>query len=232
MSSEKECAANFKPSYTGIRDDVLNLVPGDALRVLDIGCGTGALGERVKRRNNAEVVGVEIDRRMASVAEGKLDRVIVCDVEGEDFKDGLESSYFDCIIMADVLEHLRNPWDVLKSVAPFLKTGGSVIASIPNVRHYTTIGSLVIGGRWPYRERGIHDKAHLRFFTLRNIREMFECADLTIVGIRRKYRIIERFHPLNRYSKLFAIPLVRDFFTFQYLIVAEKGVGEHEGNKQ
>ena len=97
-----------------------------------------------------------------------------------------------------------------------------VISSIPNVRHYSTVVSLLFKRYWPYRERGIHDKTHLRFFTLRNIQEMFFAAGFKIIQIKRKYRIIEHPHYFNKFSNFLALPLIKDFFTFQYLIVAKK----------
>jgi len=231
MSSVSKDMADFNPSYIGPRYDILSMVPNEARRVLEIGCGIGALGEKIRQRNNAEVTGIEIDERMAGVAKGKLDRVIIGDVEENYLRQGLAPRYFDCIIFADVLEHLKNPWSVLKDITVFLNDNGSVIASIPNVRHHTTIRSLVFGGHWPYRERGIHDRTHLRFFTLKNIRDMFEHANLSIVKISRKYRIVESSHPLNRYSKCFAVPLIRDFFTFKYLVIARKAAGEPRRHK-
>jgi len=160
---------------------------------------------------------------MAKVAKEKLDRVIIGDIEKLNLTDYLAANYFDCIVFADILEHLKNPWDVLKSVTSFLSDEGVVIASIPNIRHYTTIINLLFRGYWPYRERGIHDKNHLRFFTFKNIKTMFNDAGINIISIKRTYRIIERPHRLNRFSKYFAFIPFKEFLTFQYLIVAKKG---------
>ena len=95
-----------------------------------------------------------------------------------------------------------------------------VVASLPNIRHYTTIRTLMFQGYWPYRARGIHDRTHLRFFTLRNIRELFASSGLSIRKLDRNYRIIERPHRLNRIAPLLALPLLREFFAFQYLVQA------------
>ena len=212
--------SKFNPSYIGRRADVLALLPGNAGKILDIGCSTGALGEQIKQRGPAELVGIEVDEQMAKVAAGKLDRVITGDIEKMDLKELLPANYFDCVIFADTLEHLKDPWNVLKKITPFLNDNGIVIASIPNVRHYSTIFSLLFSGRWPYRDRGIHDRAHLRFFTLKNIKEIFQGAGLEIVGLRRNYRIIE--HEQHGFSRYFALPLLKDFITFQYLVAAKK----------
>lgn len=221
----------FNLSYIGRRDDVLSLIPDDASRVLDVGCSIGVLGEQLKQRFEAEVVGIELNEQMAKVANEKLDRVILGDLDKINLEDYLLPKYFDCIIFADILEHLKNPWDVLKSATSFLSDEGVVIASIPNIRHYTTIINLIFRGYWPYRERGIHDKTHLRFFTLKNIKELFQYADLKIIQLKRNYRIIERPHSYNRFSKYFRFPPFREFLVFQYLIVAkkeEKGWGKDE----
>lgn len=216
-------SSDFNPSYIGKRDDILNLLPDNVWKVLDIGCSAGALGEQIKRRNNSvEVIGVETDKQMAKFAKKKINRVIMGDIERINLRDYFTPDYFDCIIFADILEHLKNPWKVLKNTAIFLNNGGVVIASIPNVRHYSTIINLLLKGYWPYRERGIHDKSHLRFFTLKNIREIFQNADLKIVRIERNYRIIERPHQFNRFSKYLAFPPFKGFITFQYLTVAKK----------
>lgn len=220
----------FNPSYIGQRSNILNLIPDTVHNVLDIGCSVGALGEQIKKLHNAIVVGIESDEQMAEIAQKKLDSVSIGDVENICLDDHLTQNSFDCIIFADVLEHLRNPWNVLKNIIPFLHNEGVIIASIPNVRHYTTIMTLAFMGYWPYRDRGIHDRTHLRFFTLRNIKEMFAGADMKIIRIERTYRIIETepegiFKYLtyfNRFSKYSSIPFLKDFLTFQYLIVAKK----------
>ena len=124
------------------------------------------------------------------------------------------------LIFADVLEHLTNPWEVVRVAKKHLHPEGSIIASIPNVMHIDTIYHLAIKGYWPYRERGIHDKTHLRFFTWKNIRELFENEGLSIDKVETNYRIVERIHRINRFSKIFALPGIKNYFAFQYLIRA------------
>lgn len=209
-------------SYIGHRNDILRLVPQRTEKVLDIGCSIGTLGQDIKAKTNAEVIGIELDTDMAEIAKQKIDQVIIGNIENIKLNDYFVHSYFDCIIFADILEHLINPDIVLHRTVPLLSDKGVVIISIPNVRHYSTIFSLVVKGSWPYRERGIHDKNHLRFFTLRNIREIIFNSGLEITTIRRNYRIIEESHKINKFSKYFAFPFVKEFITFQYLIVARK----------
>jgi 2-polyprenyl-3-methyl-5-hydroxy-6-metoxy-1,4-benzoquinol methylase len=209
-------------AYTQTRDNVVALIPDGAQRVLDVGCSVGAVGERIKARAMTEVIGIEVDSKMAEAARTRLDRVIIGDVENIDLGDYLEPEDLDCILFLDVLEHLRDPWRTVRETVRYLRQGGLVIASVPNVRHYTTIYSLFVNGRWPYRDRGIHDWNHLRFFCLRNTREMLEEAGLTICSVKRNYRLVERPHRLNRFSKWLAVPIVREMLTFQHLVVSTK----------
>lgn len=213
---------SFNPSYVGPRKDILNLVPGNVGKVLDVGCSVGALGGQIKKKFGAEVIGIELDEKMAKAARKKLDKVITGDLDEINLNDYLKPHYFDCLIFADVLEHLKDPWCVLKNSLKFLGDEGVVIASIPNIRHYTTLFNLLFQGNWPYRERGIHDRTHLRFFTLKNIRKLFQEANLEIVLLERSYRLIERPHRYNRFSRYLAFPLFKEFLAFSYLIVAKK----------
>lgn len=217
-----EMERNFNASYVGLRDDILSLIPRKVQRILDIGCSTGALGKKLKQENDVEFVGIELNEEMAVIAKTNLDKVIIADIEEINLSDYFVSEYFDCIIFGDILEHLKEPWTVLKNITEVLSEEGVVIASIPNIRHYTTIIELVVKGHWPYRERGIHDRSHLRFFTLKNIIEMFENSGLKISRIDRNYRIVETPHPYNKFSRFFALPIIKDFLTFQYIIVANK----------
>ena len=212
--------SNFNASYIGLRNDLLRFIPFNAKKVLDVGCSTGQLGLDIKQLTNAEVIGIELSKEMAEVAAQRIDKVIVGDIEKIECKEKLKDSKFDIIILADVLEHLKDPWLVLKTIKDYLEPQGQIIASIPNIRHINTIFNLVFKGYWPYRERGIHDKTHLRFFTKKNILELFENAGLNINEIETNYRIIERPHRFNRFARSIAMPGIKSFLAFQYLVQA------------
>ena len=212
---------NLNPAYTGGRPDIENLVSPTAKLVLDVGCSNGTLGAAIKARTGAQVVGVELSSTMAAEASNRLDRVFVDDAAAV-FATGKLAEYkFDTIIFADVLEHLVDPWLVLQTATKYLTPEGTIIASLPNIRHIDTIYNLVVKGKWPYRDRGIHDRTHLRFFTKHNIIELFNSAGLVINRIETNYRLIEKPHSLNRLAKFIALPGIRNFFAFQYLIQAQ-----------
>jgi 2-polyprenyl-3-methyl-5-hydroxy-6-metoxy-1,4-benzoquinol methylase len=205
-------------AYTGSRPDVRALVPPPARRVLDLGCATGALGAALKERG-AEVVGVEVDRAHAREAERRLDRVVVADAEQIDGSLGR----FDCVVAADVLEHLRDPWAVMRLVAgELLEPGGTVVVSLPNVRFFETFWQLGVRGRWPRRDLGVFDAAHLRWFTRRDAVDLLEQAGLRVELVQPLIRV----RPIgSRFDRLFrwlaGTPL-EGFFAFQYLLVGRR----------
>jgi len=211
----------FKQSYTGPRGDLARLVPASCRSFLDVGCATGELGASLKRaRPGAHVVGIELDAAMAAEAAGKLDRVLTGDAGT--MLDELVGERFDCVLCGDVLEHLVDPWDVVRRLAELLEPGGYIAASIPNVGHLDTLVSVFLRRRWPYRERGVHDRTHLRWFARRNVLDLFGQAGLEIVELRRNVRIVERPHGLNRLARFAALPGLRDLLTFQFLVLARR----------
>ncbi len=144
-------------------------------KVLELGCASGAFGAALKARYpQATVVGIEAGRAAAQAAAARIDRVIVSRIEDLDFEAaGLTGAQFDTLVVADILEHLLNPWETLVRLKALLAPGAQVLASIPNVRNAILIAALAVNGRWQYRERGLLDITHLRFFTLEEIRRMF-----------------------------------------------------------
>jgi methionine biosynthesis protein MetW len=167
-----------REAYESARPDVQALVPHAARRILDLGCASGELGAALKRRQGAEVVGIEIDPAYARDAAQRLDRAICATAE-----EGLADSSlgrFDCIIAADVLEHLVDPWDVLRRAAALLEPGGTAVVSLPNVRYLLTFWRLIRGGRWPREPAGPFDATHLRWFTPLDARELLAQAGLTV----------------------------------------------------
>lgn len=212
--------APFNRSYIGQRPDVAALVPPSARSILDVGCSVGSLGAFLQERNHARVTGIEHSPSMASHAAQVLHRVIVGDAQEVLTQGELPSRPFDAIIFADVLEHMSDPWTTLQVSLKHLSRHGTIVASIPNVRHFDTIYHLLFRGVWPYRDRGIHDRTHLRFFTRQNIEELFGQAGLCIQELRANYRLIERPHRINRLAPFVAIPGLKPFLAFQYLISA------------
>ena len=203
-------------SYTTPRPDLLPLLPPTARRVLDVGCSNGAFGADVKRRLGSTVVGIEIDPGFASEAAQRIDRV-VCDDALVALAE-LRDERFDCIVCADVLEHLVDPDAVLTALTGLLSPRGTVVVSLPNVRFYDTFVQLGVRGRWPERDRGVHDRTHLRWFTDANARALFHRAGLHVVRSSVNYRLRDRPDArINRFAPRVARGPLRPFLAYQLL---------------
>lgn len=199
--------------YAIRRDDLINLVPQGDHKILEIGCGVGNTGLALKNLGKAkEVVGVELFSKAAEEAKSKIDEVITGDIEKLDLP---YKEYFDYIICGDVLEHLLDPWSALKKLKKYLTPKGYLIASIPNIQYWRVIRDLLLLGKWEYKNAGILDSTHLRFFTHREIIKLFQSADFQITKISSK--IAGKSKIFNRLT----FKIFNDFLAFQFLIVAK-----------
>ncbi len=153
---------------------LLEFIDGAPKCALDLGCAMGHFGAELKERfPGVEVIGIDANRAAAAVAATRIDRVICDRLDNLDFAaHGLGN--VDAIIAADILEHVPNPWRLLERLRSVLAPDGQLLASIPNVRNLVLLSELVQDGRWSYRPEGLLDITHLRFFTLFEMRRMFE----------------------------------------------------------
>lgn len=206
-----------KKAYTGLRSDVIALIKERPCNVLDVGCSNGVLLDYLKKQIGAlYAVGIEYDSALAAEAISRADKVIVSDLDNFDIET-LGDTKFDLIVFADVLEHTKEPYIVLKKVLKLASGNAQIVISLPNVQHWTVIKNLFIG-QWPQRERGLFDKTHLRFFTLRSIQELAVASGLEIEEIHRKYRITDSPSKINLFSKLFALGPLKPFLVYQYIV--------------
>ena len=156
------------------RMELLGLLDMPFRTVLEIGCGGGATGKMIKQQYpGTTYIGVEIDREAAGEARKVLDHVVTCDVERFTLEDaGIPLQEVDLVILADVLEHLYDPWKLLRSLHAHLRPEGAVVASIPNAQNVRLLQNLV-NGFWTYGNQGLLDATHIRFFTMIEIGRMF-----------------------------------------------------------
>jgi SAM-dependent methyltransferase len=176
--------------YEGKRPEMLQYIPADTHTTVEFGCGYGEFSRLVKEKFGAEAWAVEIDPTAAREASRRLDRVI----QGDALTSlvHLPDRHFDCAIFCDVLEHLVDPYSLLRAVQAKLTSRGVVVASIPNVRYYRAFVKFAVHGDWRYEDHGILDKTHLRFFTRKSIIDTFEQLGYTIL-------VLDGTHPTRRW---------------------------------
>ncbi len=147
-----------------VRDDLLCLVDQAPKRVLSLGCGTADTECELKRRFGSEVWGVDFVADSLLRAGQRIDRVIRADLE-QDALDEIPDRYFDLVLCADVLEHLRFPEALLVRAVHWLRPGGQLLVSVPNSAHYRCLRQLVWERDWRYTDGGLFDRGHYRIFT-------------------------------------------------------------------
>lgn len=178
-------------------DDLAQLINGYGLRVLEVGCATGVTGKMLLDTGKAKwVTGVEYLPEYGEIARSVLDEVYIGDIEEMTFD--WDAKRFDCFVFADVLEHLGDPWCLLKRLRPFLADDGIVVASIPNVKHWPVMTDLIFHDDWKYSEWGVLDITHLRFFTRRSAARLFSETGYSVQSITpyfngRRYSLPNRF---------------------------------------
>jgi SAM-dependent methyltransferase len=156
---------------------ILELVGGPGRRVLDVACGPGHIGSRIRELGN-HVVGVEVSAEASEAAKAVLDEVHSFDIEGP-WPDNVLGQSFDVIVLGEVLEHVFDPVAVLKSAQQVLAPGGRVVITTPNFLVW--IARLqVLFGRFRYQRYGLFDFGHIRWFTYDYLRQVIRDAGLVI----------------------------------------------------
>lgn len=158
--------------YANIRHEMLPYVPKNVKKVLEIGCGDALFGQKLKDMYGCEVWGIELFPESAKQAAKNIDKVLTGDVHK--LVKTLPDNSFDCVVGNDIFEHLEDPYEVLRELRKKLKKNGTIVSSIPNVRYFHNLYDLLMGKNWDYRDAGILDKTHLRFFTINSIPKMFQ----------------------------------------------------------
>jgi 2-polyprenyl-3-methyl-5-hydroxy-6-metoxy-1,4-benzoquinol methylase len=169
------------PAHDVANRDVLALIHRDATRVVEVGCSSGALAKAFLAVNpGCEYVGIDIDPDYAQMASASCTRTIAANIELLD--DGVFDTLFpsSCWVFGDILEHLYDPWAVLRRIRAKLSAGASVVACIPNAQHWSMQARLNCGAL-QYEEAGLMDRTHIRWFTKTTVIELFNSAGLQIV---------------------------------------------------
>jgi len=205
--------------YAFVRREIEPLLPARADHALEVGCGQGGTLAWLKDRGiAARTTGIELDATSAAAARRYVDQLIEGDAEAA--IDSLPTGSLDLVLCLDVLEHLVDPWKAMARLSRALRPGGTVIISVPNVRHYSVAFPLLWSGRWQYEEAGILDRTHLRFFTRDGAAALLTGAGLepdggidTGLEVRRKREL---------WKPLLARSAWRDLGVFQFVMRGRK----------
>lgn len=215
------------------RQELLSQITSEPKLVIDIGCNTGASCEWIKQKfPNCTTVGIEINPHAVSMAEKHVDILIQKPVDNISWDDhGVAPGTVDVILIADVLEHLENPWLTLSGLKELLSPNGIVLASIPNARNLWLIDHLSTGS-WTYTNDGLLDATHLRFFTRKEIERLFKKTGYSIQAIHhnldpRLVSLLDSGHnsPLIETEKIILKDVSQeeriDLATLQFLVKAQ-----------
>jgi 2-polyprenyl-3-methyl-5-hydroxy-6-metoxy-1,4-benzoquinol methylase len=216
--NETQKAPTAREGYHNLaREEVLRLAPVGQHNVLDVGGGIGANASFLKSSGKAHrftVVDLVAHERLPDV-----DAAYSGDLEDPALirKVGEEEGPFDLILCLDVLEHLRDPWSVLRSVEEHLKPGGTLLVSVPNMRNYKLVLPLLLFNRFDLTDRGIRDRTHLRWFVRSSAIDLVEQTGL------RVSEIVDHFDgPKKRLFNLATLGVFRSFLVLQFYISAIK----------
>ncbi len=197
--------------FNNVRNDIIDFLPLKIKHVLDVGCGSGQTGSKIKELfSEAEVIGIELNPEAGKVAQTQIDKIIIGNLEELEFD--FPDEYFDCIICADILEHLKDPWSTLNKVSRCLKSDGVLIVSLPNLRHIVPILKIIFD-RFKYEKSGILDNTHLRFFTYYTMMDMFNSCNLRVIDHKTNKSRSWKFFILN----IVSLGLMKNFFVFQHI---------------
>lgn len=162
--------------------DLLAFIPVNSKRLVEVGCSSGALAREYKKINiDSHYTGIEISALAAELAKRYCDTVLLADIEHNSGKLLSKLSAADCWIFGDCLEHLRDPWALLRNIRNSIHKDASVVACIPNAQHWS-LQMRLNSGEFRYEEIGLMDKTHLRWFTRTTMVELFSLAGFQIVA--------------------------------------------------
>jgi 2-polyprenyl-3-methyl-5-hydroxy-6-metoxy-1,4-benzoquinol methylase len=197
-----------------VRTEVLPLVPAGTGTLLDVGGGSGGTAARLKELGRATRVGV-VDLVAGSAVPG-IDFAYAGNLEDPDVLDRVIEAEgpFSVILCLDVLEHLVDPWRVVERLHKALVPGGVIVASLPNVRHYTAVLPLMFRNSWRLEDRGILDRTHLRFFVRQTAIELMTHSGLVLEEVKATPAEARRI----RLFRALTAGLFNSFTDLQYLV--------------
>lgn len=208
--------------------DLFSLIPTRCKRIIEVGSSSGVLAREYKKLNPAcHYTGIEIDAEYAALSRRFCDAVLCGSIENLD--DITFASLFpsDCWIFADVLEHLVDPWSLLKRIRDKISSEISIVACIPNAQHWS-IQAKINCGQLFYKDSGLLDRTHLRWFSRLTIFELFKSTGFQVIeGAPRIFPHMEPDEKIRAAIRTMAEAIgadvetsVRDALAFQWIVRA------------
>jgi 2-polyprenyl-3-methyl-5-hydroxy-6-metoxy-1,4-benzoquinol methylase len=211
--------------YQFTRTDLIDVLPKDRVfnNVLEVGASGGYTLLYLKTKGIAQkVTGIELFELPGTEQQNpQLDAFIIGNIEQMEEATFLPGT-FDLIICGDVLEHLQNPWAVRDKLVTWLKPGGFLLASIPNIREYKTVLKILLRGTFTYEEGGVMDKTHLRFFGKKNIIDLLGTNSLRIEKIVSNLAYPAWNTKTRARINRLTFKLFEEFLAKQYFVLAVK----------
>jgi SAM-dependent methyltransferase len=201
--------------YRFVRTDIMQLLPGSATRILDVGAGVGATSAWLRMHyKGCRTVALEGNPAAAAELSTNVDEFHIVDLNQPLPEVGAP----DLVLLLDVLEHLVDPWDVLRRVAAIMAPHGTVIVSVPNIAHLSVSVPLFLYGSFAYADAGILDRTHLRFFVRNSAVALLNSAGLHVeTGVRTGFE-----GPRTQLLDRLTLGRMRDHLTKQYILAGKR----------
>ena len=175
---------------------------GENKRVLEIGAGPGSITKLLKSVGNCRITALEIDSEAIKKLGPYCEKIYQADLNHAEWVSGIkQEGQFEVVVAADVLEHVYEPLSVLTAMKDFLTEDGYIVISLPHIGH-SAIHACLLQEDFEYRDWGLLDRTHIRFFGIKNIQALFEKAGLKIIYAEYVVRSPEETEFAERWASL------------------------------
>jgi 2-polyprenyl-3-methyl-5-hydroxy-6-metoxy-1,4-benzoquinol methylase len=193
---------------------ILTLVDRRNSLILDIGCGSGFLGEFLKKETGAIVYGVDISHKDVKLAKERVDKAFVFDIEdmNQEWPDEIKEKRYNYIIISEVLEHLLYPEILLDRIKGLINKDSEIIITVPNILFWKNRLKIFFG-KFEYSYEGLMDRGHIHFFSWKSLKKTVKDGG---------YKIIKESHhiPTRVFKKIGK--KLPGLFAYQFIIKIKK----------